>query len=151
VLLLKCVDSQGFVFYTNLESRKGGELLGDPRASLCFHWPHLEFQVRVEGAAALVPDEEADAYFASRPRGSQIGAWASTQSRPLASYQELEERVSRYTREFAGREVPRPAYWSGFRLTPERIEFWKNMPSRLHRREVYERSGDGWTVGALFP
>ncbi len=151
VLLLKGADRDGFVFYTNYESRKGRELLATPFAAMCFHWQQLETQVRVEGPVSSVTVAEADAYFASRPRGSQIGAWASTQSRPLGSYQELDERVHRVEREFSGREVSRPPYWSGFRLSPERIEFWKNMPSRLHHRDLYTRAGKAWRVDKLYP
>ena len=151
ILLLKDVDANGFVFYTNHESRKGRELLATKRAALCFHWMPLEVQVRVEGPAAPVSDAEADAYFASRPRGSQIGAWASTQSRTLARRADLEERVKRYEREYEGKDVTRPSHWSGFRVTPERMEFWKGMPSRLHDREVYHREAAGWRTELLFP
>jgi pyridoxamine 5'-phosphate oxidase len=151
VLLLKGVDANGFVFYTNYESRKGTDLLATPFAALCFHWAHLEVQVRVEGLVTPVSAEEADAYFATRPRLSQIGAWASLQSRPLASYAELEARVRQYEAEFAGRDVPRPPHWSGFCLEPDRMEFWKNMPSRLHHRDVYTRSASGWIRSQLYP
>jgi pyridoxamine 5'-phosphate oxidase len=151
IVLLKGVDEHGFVFYTNHESRKGRELLTTKRAALCFHWQPLEMQVRVEGRAAIVTDDEADDYFASRPRGSQIGAWASTQSRTLARREDLEERVARYEREYEGKSVTRPSHWSGFRVTPERIEFWKGMPSRLHEREVYLRSGGVWLMEMLYP
>jgi pyridoxamine 5'-phosphate oxidase len=151
MVLLKHADENGFVFYTNYQSRKGRELLANPYAAMCFHWQPMEIQVRVEGRAAAVEGAEADAYFASRGRGSQIGAWASEQSRPISDEQLLEQRVAEFARRFEGGVVPRPPYWSGFRLTPERIEFWKGMPNRLHRRELYSRRGDEWTVEILFP
>ena len=151
MLLLKGVDEQGFVFFTNFESRKGRELRAFPKAAMCFHWMPFEIQVRVEGAVAQVSDAEADAYFRSRPRGSQLGAWASLQSRPIAHEGDLERRVAELTAKFGDGEIPRPPHWSGFRLAPHRIEFWKGMPSRLHRREVYVREGDGWRVEILYP
>ena len=151
IVLLKNVDERGFVFYTNYESRKGRELLATHRAAMCFHWQPLEVQVRVEGVVETVSDAEADAYFASRARGSQLGAWASIQSRPMASASDLDARLAEMEKRFAGGDVPRPPHWSGFRVVPERIEFWKNMPSRLHVRHVYTRDGDGWSVTQLYP
>ena len=151
ILLLKDVDERGFVFYTNLESRKGSELLAHPQAAMCFHWQPLERQVRVEGVARPVATDEADAYFASRPRGSQIGAWASAQSRPIACAGDLERRVAETEARFADAPVPRPEHWSGFRLVPHRVEFWHNMPSRLHERHVYQRVQDGWRTEVLYP
>ena len=151
ILLLKGVDERGFVFYTNHESRKGAELLTHPRAAMCFHWQPLERQVRVEGTARPVTNEEADAYFATRERGSQIGAWASLQSQAIMTAGDLEARVAEMEARFAGGSVPRPPHWSGFRLAPHRIEFWHNMPSRLHERHVYHREPDGWRRETLYP
>lgn len=151
VVLLKAVDERGFVFYTNYESRKGRELLAHPPAALCFHWQPLERQVRIEGDAEQVAPEEADAYFATRARRSQIGAWASLQSRPLSSDAELDARVREMEERFAGGAVPRPPHWSGFRVVPRRIEFWRNRAFRLHERLVYEREGESWRVTRLYP
>ena len=151
ILLLKGVDARGFVFYTNYESRKGRELIGAGKAAMCFHWQPLEVQVRIEGTAEPVRSSEADAYFASRARGSQIGAWASNQSQPIDPPGELERRVAEFTKKFDGGPVPRPSHWSGFRLVPAAIEFWKNMPSRLHERHRYVKLGPGWSVTTLYP
>jgi pyridoxamine 5'-phosphate oxidase len=151
MVLLKGFDEQGFVFYTNLESRKARELSANPHAALCLFWQPLELQVRIEGGVSRVSDEEADDYYASRARGSRIGAWASLQSRPLSSYDELMARVQEYEAKFTGESIPRPPFWSGFRLVPERIEFWQGRPSRLHERERFDRDGDAWRVQSLYP
>ena len=151
VVLLKSVDGRGFVFYTNYESRKGRELLAHPKAALCFHWQPLERQVRIEGEAEPVAPEEADAYFATRARLSQIGAWASRQSRPLSNDAELDARVHEMEDRFAGGAVPRPPHWSGFRVVPRRMEFWRNRAFRLHERLVYEREEGNWRVTRLYP
>jgi pyridoxamine 5'-phosphate oxidase len=140
IVLLKAVDEQGFSFFTNLGSRKGREALGRPDVALLFHWGALEVQVRIEGLAGRVPDQEADDYFATRPRGSQLGAWASVQSAPLASRAELEQRLVELTARFDGKPVTRPPGWSGFRVSPLAIEFWRNRESRLHDRELYTRA-----------
>ena len=151
MVLLKEIDDRGFVFYTNLESRKGCELEANPRASLCLHWKSLGRQVRIDGAVERVEDAEADAYFASRPRDSQIGAWASAQSRPIEGRFRLEKAVAKYAAKFAIGTVARPRHWSGFRVIPERVEFWRHKPSRLHERVLYARSGGGWTRQRLYP
>ncbi len=152
MVLLKHADADGFVFYTNLESRKGEELKANPEAAMLFHWKSLARQVRVEGPAEPVTDEEADAYFATRARGSQIGAWASPQSRPLEGRFELERRIATYTAKFGVGSVPRPPHWSGFRLRPRAIEFWENRPFRLHDRTVYHARADGtWVTEKLYP
>ena len=153
-VLLKAVDPRGFVFYTHMDGRKGRELQDNPQASLLFHWPRLRngVQVRIEGEVQVVADEEADLYFASRPRGSQIGAWASKQSETLESVESFESRLQQVEREFAGRDIPRPPRWTGFRVKPRRIEFWYGAQYRLHERKVYERDVAGeWTTRTLYP
>jgi pyridoxamine 5'-phosphate oxidase len=151
MLLLKGWDERGFVFYTNLESRKGEELTANPRVALLFHWKSLRRQVRIEGPAEAVSEAEADAYYASRARLSRIGAWASQQSRPMPGRGALLKRVAKYEATYFGDKVPRPPFWSGLRVVPERIEFWQDMPFRLHDRTVYTRSGQGWDVVKLYP
>jgi pyridoxamine 5'-phosphate oxidase len=151
-VLLKGVDARGFVFYTNLESRKAGELFVNPHAAICFHWKSLKRQVRAEGVAEQVSEDEADAYFATRPRGSQIAAWSSDQSRTLESRDQLERRVEMFTRRFSDRSaILRPNFWSGFRLVPNRVEFWQDQPSRLHDRLVFIHDGGAWRRQRLFP
>lgn len=153
MILLKGVDERGFVFYTNLDSRKGGEIAANPRVALCFHWKSLLRQVRIEGAAEPVTAAEADAYFATRPRQAQIGAWASDQSRPVASRAVLEARVAETEQRFGDGPVPRPPHWSGYRVIPERLEFWHDRPFRLHDRIEFRRAGPGaaWTKTRLYP
>lgn len=151
MVLLKSADDRGFVFYTNLDSRKGGEIRQNPHAALCFHWKSLDRQVRVEGTVTLVSETDADAYFATRPRDAQIGAWASLQSRPLRSRSQLENQVAEYSAKFALGPVPRPGHWSGYCLNPTNIEFWENRSSRLHDRLKYERTEDRWRHEWLFP
>jgi pyridoxamine 5'-phosphate oxidase len=151
MLLLKDVDDRGLVFYTNLQSLKASQLAENPCASACFWWPQLHRQVRIEGRVESVGDHEADEYFASRPRGSQIGAWASHQSTELASRDELVGAVAVLTAKYADHVVPRPPHWSGYRLVPARMEFWHEQPERLHERELYTRHADGWKMTLLAP
>ena len=151
MVLLKGRDEAGFVFYTNEQSRKGGELLANPRAALCFHWKSLRRQVRVEGRVERVSAAESDAYFASRSRGSRISAASSEQSRPLGSRAEFERRIAETESRYPGEDVPRPPHWGGFRLLPSRIEFWQDMPFRMHDRLVFERTEAGWTTLRLYP
>lgn len=151
MVLLKGYDEGGFVFFTNYESAKGSELLAHPKAALCFHWKSLGRQVRVRGLVTPVELAEADAYFATRSRGSRIGAWASRQSRPLESRFALEKAVASYTAKYAIGEIPRPDYWSGFRIAPVEIEFWSSGTFRLHDRVRFKRKGDGWEKTRLYP
>ena len=154
IVLLKAHDANGFVFYTHLDGRKGRELQGNPQAALLFHWPKVRggVQVRIEGEVEVVSAAEADDYFASRPRGSQIGAWASRQSETLDARETFEARLARFEAEFEGREVPRPPRWSGFRLRPRVVEFWYAANFRLHERQLHERDADGrWTQRMLYP
>lgn len=151
MLLLKGCDERGFVFYTNLESRKAQSLRKDPRVALCFFWAALEKQVRIRGRTALVSEEEADAYFASRPRLSQISAWASKQSQSMGGYFELEGAVAKTALRFGAGAIPRPPFWSGFRVAPEEMEFWHGKPYRRHHRILYVRSADGWQTQFLYP
>ena len=151
IVLLKDFDERGFVFYTNYEGRKGRHLLAHPRAALCFYWAPIDIQVRIEGTVSKVAEDEADAYFATRARLSQIGAWASRQSQPMERPTDLDDQVAKYEREFEGRPVPRPKFWSGFRVRPETIEFWKARPNRLHERHLYTRDGDRWRIEILYP
>ena len=153
-VLLKAFDAAGFVFYSHLDGRKGRELQANPQAALLFHWPRVRdgVQVRIEGDVEIVADAEADAYFASRPRGSQLGAWASMQSETLESRDSFEQRIARFEREFENREVPRPPRWSGFRVVPRAVEFWYGAQYRLHERWLHERdSAGGWSQRMLYP
>ncbi|WP_165321849.1 pyridoxamine 5'-phosphate oxidase [Rhizorhabdus phycosphaerae] len=151
MVLLKGHDTRGFVFYTNYESRKAGQIFETGRAALLFHWKSLRRQVRIEGPVLKVSSEEGDAYFATRHRDSQLGAWASEQSRPLDSRETFEARYDEMARRFEGQPVPRPPHWSGFRVVPERIEFWLDRPHRLHERRLFLREGESWNKGMLYP
>jgi pyridoxamine 5'-phosphate oxidase len=151
MVLLKGHGPDGFVFYTNEESAKGGQLASNPNAALLFHWKSLRRQVRVEGAVERVAGSEADAYFATRARDSQLGAWASDQSRPLDERETFEKRFEEVKSRFEGAEVPRPPHWGGYRVLPERIEFWSDRPHRLHERRLFVRDGSGWREGLLYP
>jgi pyridoxamine 5'-phosphate oxidase len=151
IVLLKGADERGFVFYTNTESRKGEELAANTRTALLFHWKPQGRQVRIEGHVEPVRAQEADTYYASRPRISRLGAWASDQSRELPERAELERRLAEYAAKYPGEIIPRPPHWSGYRVVPERFEFWQNMPFRLHDRTVYTRAAGGWSIGKLFP
>jgi pyridoxamine 5'-phosphate oxidase len=151
IVLLHGFDARGFVFYTNYEGRKACDLASNPQAALTFYWPWLDEQVRAEGAINRITPEESDAYFASRARGKQLAAWASQQSRPLATREELEARYADVEAKYAGKTVPRPPFWGGYRLTPDRMEFWHAGESRMHDRWLYTRDGEGWRATRLYP
>jgi len=152
IVLLKGVDLRGFVFYTNTHSRKGGELAYNQLTSLLFYWKSLGRQIRIEGRVEAVTEVEADAYYATRARISRLGAWASDQSRPLSERSELERRLQHFDDKYPGEAIPRPPHWSGYRVLPDRFEFWQNMPYRLHDRTIFERASDGgWNRSKLFP
>jgi pyridoxamine 5'-phosphate oxidase len=151
IVLLKAWDKRGFVFYTNLESRKSVEMGHNSHVALLFHWKSLQRQIRIEGRVSLVSDAQADEYFATRPRGSKLGAWASAQSRPLPSRAVFDEKLEEMEARFPGEDVPRPEFWSGWRLEPDYIEFWQGQEFRLHDREVFKREGEGWATEILYP
>ena len=151
VVLVRSIDERGFGFFTNYESRKGRELIENPFAALCFHWIALDEQIRVEGRVEQMPPEESDAYFNGRPRGSQLGAWASAQSRVLSAREDLEVKYREIEQQYDGKSVARPPFWGGFRIVPHRIEFWYGRPDRLHDRIRYERDGDAWKIDRLYP
>ena len=151
IVLVRTIDERGFGFFTNYESRKGRELLANPFAALCFHWIALDEQIRVEGRAERMTAEESDEYFNARPRGSQLGAWASAQSRVLRAREDLEVKYREIEQSYDGKSVPRPPFWGGFRIVPHRIEFWYGRPDRLHDRLRYERDGDAWKIERLYP
>ncbi len=151
MMLLKAFDRHGFVFYTNYDSRKGGELAAHPRAALLFHWAALQRQVRVEGPVTKLSADESFAYFRTRPRGSRLGAWASRQSEPLPDRHSLEARFRQYERQYEGAEVPLPPFWGGYRVAPQRIEFWQGRSNRLHDRLLFVREGEGWQTMRLYP
>ncbi len=151
MVLLKGHSEDGFIFYTNLESRKAGEIESTGKVALLFHWKSLRRQIRIEGTISPVDDKVADAYFASRSRNSQLGAWASEQSRPLADRETFEERFNSFEEKYADKEVPRPPHWSGFLVNPKKIEFWMDREFRLHERWLFERDGDAWSRGMLYP
>jgi len=150
-ILLKGVDPREFVFYTNTHSRKGDELKNNPLISLLFYWKSLDRQIRIEGRVEPVTDAEADAYFATRARVSRLGAWASDQSRPLSERAELERRLKQYEAKYPGEDIPRPPHWSGYRVVPSSLEFWRDRPFRLHERLKFHRAGQGWTTERLYP
>ena len=151
MVLLKGHGTDGFIFYTNQQSRKAGDIAVNPKAAILFHWKSLRRQIRIEGTLSMVSDAAADAYFATRGRDSQLGAWASDQSRPLDDYATFEARFAETTERFDGRDVPRPPHWSGYSLTPAHFEFWQDRAHRLHERRVFSRNGEGWTEGLLYP